>query len=481
MKVFIITEAGKKVGFGHLTRCTSLYDAFKENDIDAGLIVDGDKSCAQVLRKKRYQMLNWLEDNARLFKIIKDADIAVIDSYLAKEEFYKELSKQANLAVYIDDNKRIDYPRGIVVNFSVYGRELAYPKKKDVRYILGPEFALLRREFWNTPPKKINKLVKSILLTFGGNDSKGMTLKILNKINADYPLLTKYVAIGHAFSYVKQLKEISDKRTSFIYSPDAETMKRFMLKSDIAISAGGQTLYELARTQTPTIAICVAENQRLALEAWNKKGFIKYIGWYQKAVSRISKTIKSFMPIKERKKSSEIAKRTIDGQGAKKLVKKLLKFNKASGILLKSLSNKDMVDLFNWRNNSEVRKNFFNSHRITWEEHKKWFERITNLVTASVYVAFQREEKIGTIRYEDKGNFISVSVMLNPTFIGKGLGHQIIMLGTERFTKDRKPLKPIVAEIKKENLASIKAFTRAGYKKNEKVYIFNPKKQKFCQ
>ena len=29
-KVIILTEGGKKVGFGHITRCISLYQAFEE-------------------------------------------------------------------------------------------------------------------------------------------------------------------------------------------------------------------------------------------------------------------------------------------------------------------------------------------------------------------------------------------------------------------------------------------------------------------
>ena len=33
MKVFIITEGSKNTGFGHITRCLSLYQAFKERGI----------------------------------------------------------------------------------------------------------------------------------------------------------------------------------------------------------------------------------------------------------------------------------------------------------------------------------------------------------------------------------------------------------------------------------------------------------------
>lgn len=488
MKVTIITEAGKKVGFGHLTRCISLYEAFDENNIDTELIIDGDDSCEIMLNEKKYKRFNWVDNKEMLFVEIMDSDIVVVDSYLAKEDFYRQLSKQVNLAVYIDDNKRINYPAGVVVNISIYAKELDYPRKKEIRYILGPRFALLRKEYWNIPQKTINNVVENILVTFGGNDSKNMTFKILNKLNTDFPQLLKYVIIGQAFTNIEELENIRDARTTFIYSPDAETMKKFMLKSDIAISAGGQTLYELARTATPTVAICVAENQRLALEAWDKKGFIEYLGWHEKAEEHVSEAIKNIAPTTERKKRGEIGKKFIDGQGARKLIKELLKFSKldiennpADEIFLESLKDGDVVDLFNWRNNPQVRKNFFNPDEITWHEHKKWFDSIIKDNSATIYMAFQEKKKIGTIRYEDKGSFISVSVMLNPIFMGQGLGAQIIKLGTEKLAREQKPSKLIVAEIKEDNIASIKAFTKAGYRKNDTVYIFNPGESVFSR
>ena len=39
MKVFIITEGGRNISFGHITRCLSLYQAFKEK-IRLEFIVD---------------------------------------------------------------------------------------------------------------------------------------------------------------------------------------------------------------------------------------------------------------------------------------------------------------------------------------------------------------------------------------------------------------------------------------------------------
>ena len=53
-----------------------------------------------------------------------------------------------------------------------------------------------------------------------------------------------------------------------------------MWKCDLAISAGGQTTYELARVGVPTIAIGLAENQRNNIRGWIEKGFLKKELWY---------------------------------------------------------------------------------------------------------------------------------------------------------------------------------------------------------
>ena len=44
MKVIILTEGGKNMGIGHLARCLSLYQAFEDKNINAEIIVNGDKT-----------------------------------------------------------------------------------------------------------------------------------------------------------------------------------------------------------------------------------------------------------------------------------------------------------------------------------------------------------------------------------------------------------------------------------------------------
>ena len=50
MKVSFLTEGGREIGFGHLTRCLSISQAFEEQGITPEfIIVDGDDSILDLL------------------------------------------------------------------------------------------------------------------------------------------------------------------------------------------------------------------------------------------------------------------------------------------------------------------------------------------------------------------------------------------------------------------------------------------------
>ncbi len=327
MKVYILTEGSKDIGFGHITRCTSLYHAFEEIGILPDFIVNGDDTVADLLMNKNHKVFNWLEERETLFNNLKDVDIVIIDSYLANYEIYERISKLVKTPVYIDDNKRIDYPRGIVVNGTIYAEEFNYPNKKNVIYLLGSRYILLRKEFWTVPKKDIKDNIESIMITFGGDDSRNMTPKILKILTKNYPGVNKKVIIGKGFKNVEQIERLKDEKTEFAYCPSATSMKRLILESDVAISACGQTLYELARIGTPTIAVAVADNQLSNAEGWRIAGFIKYIGWWEdiSALENVKKYFKLLRSKKLRIKMANIGKSLDDGKGARRVVEEVTK------------------------------------------------------------------------------------------------------------------------------------------------------------
>ncbi len=122
---------------------------------------------------------------------------------------------------------------------------------------------------------------------------RNLTAPVLETLVNNYPRLTKRVVIGAGFKDVNVIVDVMDDKSELIYYPDANMMRRLMLESDIVVSGGGQTLYELARIGTPVVAVGLALNQLHNLDYWQTTGFIEYAGFWDdnKLISNVKDKI----------------------------------------------------------------------------------------------------------------------------------------------------------------------------------------------
>ncbi|WP_457601068.1 UDP-2,4-diacetamido-2,4,6-trideoxy-beta-L-altropyranose hydrolase [Hydrogenivirga sp.] len=326
LKVLIITEGGLGIGFGHLTRMLAIHQAFEERGIKPKMIVNGDESITDLLNGAEFEIYNWTRNINKLLKEVKRADIAIVDSYIASKEVYERISKHVKLPVYYDDNNRIDYPCGVVINGNIYAKKLNYRDKSCIRYLLGTKYFPIRKEFWNIPPKVINEEIKSIMITFGGDDDRNMTPKVLQALCNEYPSVRKEVVIGRGFKNIKAVEDAADNNTHLLYFPDAKMMIDVMLHTDVAISAGGQTAYELARTGTPSILISVATNQLNNCIELQNSHIVLYAGnWENRFI--LKKTINLLKKLEDKNVRESISLKgqaLIDGKGPERVVNHLI-------------------------------------------------------------------------------------------------------------------------------------------------------------
>lgn len=323
MKVILISEGGKTIGFGHLTRCLALYEAFEERGSKLEFIVNGDNSILDLLKDKHFQIFNWIKEKNKMTKLVSSSDMTIIDSYLADKSLYNSISKITNgRLVMIDDYNRLEYPNGIIVNPSIYGDKIAYPQKKGLTYLLGKDFVILRKEFCHVPGKKINKNIKNVMITFGGTDEKNVTGKVLQFLKENGFEFTKKVIVGKGFKNAEYIQKFKDPRTDLIYYPNTKEMKGLMLESDLAISSAGQTLNEFARVGLPTIAIALADNQLNNAKGWQEAGFVRYAGWWQdaKSLEKIGQFINQLADPDQRANIYRAGKKIIDGKGCTRIV-----------------------------------------------------------------------------------------------------------------------------------------------------------------
>ncbi|MEW6195432.1 MAG: glycosyltransferase [Bacteroidota bacterium] len=324
MKISIVTEGFQSTGYGHITRCLSLYQAFEERNIFPTLYINGDEASKLFAPDTQLKIIDWIKYPTKLAGEIKNSDVLIIDSYIGGIDHYNNFSRLSKISLFLDDNLRMDYPNGIILNGTINAEILPYKKEAGKEYLLGAKFIPIRKEFWNQPHRKINQDISSILITYGGQDVKDLTLPTLKTLEEIFPRIKVNVVLGNN----KNLEDKISKSANVTvwHSIDAKQMMELMLNSDIAISAAGQTLYELAVTGTPTIAIAVADNQKNNILGWKKKGFLIDPIFYNdiNLLRKIIGQINILSSVKIRKKLSYAGESNINGQGARSIISLLL-------------------------------------------------------------------------------------------------------------------------------------------------------------
>jgi spore coat polysaccharide biosynthesis predicted glycosyltransferase SpsG/RimJ/RimL family protein N-acetyltransferase len=484
MKVSIITEGFYHTGYGHLTRCLSLYQAFEERNIYPVFFINGDEECRTMIPDTRHDIFDWTKNQEELISKIKGSDIIIIDSYLAGPDLYSRIAALTPYPVFFDDYMRLDYPDGIIINGSVGAENLGYPQRLDTTYLLGTKYIPLRKEFWQVREKPIKPDVQSVLLTFGGQDTANMTPRMLRLFVRNQPELIKKVVVGSGFKNLDQINDAKDERTEIYRAPSSSEMVRIMLESDVSISAAGQTIYELACTGVPTIALSVAENQRNNLLGWMKEGFLTN-DFSNETVNLENRLLVVFNNYKKRDlrfKLGTIGKKKVDGLGARRIVKSILDLmiSRNGGCYLRMANENDAMMVFNLSNDRTVRLQSINQDPILWQDHLYWFSDKIRDRNCLFLLAFNgNDEFVGQVRFYVKGNNATISISIDKNFRGKGLSSPLLIKSSFKYLKDHPEVQSILAYIRPANTASVKAFGSAAYKfsseeiiKGEKFLVY---------
>lgn len=457
MNVVILTEGGKNRGFGHIARCSSIYSSLKEFGISPMFIVNGDESVDGFITDFDFLNFDWIANQDRLFDMLDEDDIVIIDSYLADKVFYDRIADEVSLGVYLDDNNRLEYPEGILLNGTILASRIGYSDIEGREDLLGSEFILLRKPFEEFENSEINREVETVLITMGGDDFRNLTPEILELLDSD---LKKKVIVGNSFKNVEKIREAADSNTEILFNLDASEMLDVMLSCDLAISSSGQTLYELARVGVPTIAIGIVDNQINNIENWQEQGFIEFVGFWDDddLLENIKGKLDLLNDYGMRQSKREKGNSAVDGKGARRLVKRILSAYYKKNLQLRKADVGDCYRIFEIANDDEVRKASFNSEKIPLENHRKWFENIIDDEDTIFLVAEYEDDLIGQVRFDLEDDGAIVSISLNKKYRGLNIS-RFLLLEASRFAG----LDNMVAYIKKENRASISLFERCGF------------------
>ena len=326
-------DGGPGIGGGHIMRCLALAQAWSETGGRAVFcaatlapslqqrLVDEGFGCIAIDAKAGNSPD--AEATSAAAKSL-GAGIVVVDGYQFPLQFHQRLREAGLRTAALDDNGEIGaYVDDLVINQNRHASPALYAERADhTRLLLGTEYALLRREFRRPqdPPRAFPAAARQLLVTLGAADPLNVTAAVIASIGPVLPPDTEIVVVvggsnPHADAIAACAARLPNCR---VLSDPGDGMPRLMVAADLAVCAGGSTMWEMACIGTPFIPIVIAENQRQAAMAMAGDG---YPAIEAAAIERELPAVVAALAADagRRETLSRRGRRLVDGRGAERV------------------------------------------------------------------------------------------------------------------------------------------------------------------
>lgn len=182
--------------------------------------------------------------------------------------------------------------------------------------LLRPEFSRSRRDQREGAP--------TVLVTMGGSDPAGLTLKAMNALDRLSGEFRVVVVLGPGFLHEETLSaSLPGMHRRCEVLRDVRNMADVMSRADLAVASFGVTAYELAATGVPAIYLCLTQDHAESAMALVREGVAVSLGTYERvsveALAEAASRLLNDSAAKEgmRRRTSGL----VDGRGAERIAR----------------------------------------------------------------------------------------------------------------------------------------------------------------
>lgn len=303
-------DASKRIGTGHIIRCLTLAEEIQLQGGRCYFICRHiPATLAQMILTAGHQLIrltaqdtlpntskldhaDWLGTNQSFDAEETVAAIASLDldwmmvDHYALDQCWESLIATTGVRIgVIDDLADRTHSCKIFINQNLVSNpESLYINKlpHDCKWLIGPEYALLRDEFLHQQVSRpVRKALNSMLVFFGGIDTDNLTITTIAALaELHWPEVSVDVVIGSLHPH-KAAVEQQCLNLGFTCHIQTNRMAQLMAKADIAIGAGGSASWERAYMGLPSVLVSVAENQTAIAQAVSQQGAACFLGGIQ--------------------------------------------------------------------------------------------------------------------------------------------------------------------------------------------------------
>lgn len=277
-RILFLADAGPEVGGGHVMRCLTLARALVERGAECAFVES--RAAAPILRRFGWpaQTLLAMADAQDLAALITSAedfaerlevDAIVVDHYGVDARQEQALRIDGRRLVVIDDLADRPHACDLLVDPG-YGRRREHYDgliDADCATLLGPSHALVRPDFGSARQRALGRRakhgpVRRALLALGLTDVGGVTGRLVEALSNVLGEARLDIVLGSEAPSLPALRAAAQTDRRLHLWVDTAEMASLMADADIAIGAGGSSVWERATVGLPSVTVILAENQR---------------------------------------------------------------------------------------------------------------------------------------------------------------------------------------------------------------------------
>ncbi len=338
--LLIRADATTGMGTGHLMRCLALAAAWREQGGAVRLLThcepDGLAARAAGMGIDVQRLSGHHPHPADLPATLAALDAmpgcaAALDGYHFDAAYQRTVRAHAAASLVVDDaGGRDGYEADLLLNQNLGAEALAYRLPAHCAPLLGPRYALLRPEFLAPGLRRERQpeRVARVVVTMGGADPSnhtGAALGALAAAHRAHPGFAVTAIVGAANPNLPALRaQVASLPMPVTLEVAPEGMPGLLAAADLAVSAAGSTVWELAHLGVPTVAVVIADNQARIAAALDAAGAAVSMGEAPDALV-LTSVITRLLDVQTQRESLAAAARAlVDGKGASRVAGALM-------------------------------------------------------------------------------------------------------------------------------------------------------------
>lgn len=275
-RLILRADAGHRLGSGHVMRLAALAEAAVDAGGAARMLIGGEPAASVAMLTARgldaVAIVPEFPDGDGLGEAALGhaaaelaADAIVLDGPHFEPTAVRALVERGRPVASLDDRGLTPLPTAIVINPGFGAEDLAERYRAAGVRLLGRRYHLLRREFRAYPHggAPLAERVRRVVITMGGSDPVGATARLVAAMPG--VALELDVVLGPGFrdharlAVARAVARGRGHRVTLLERPPS--VAAVLAACDLAISAAGGTLAELAYLGRPAYAVAIADDQ----------------------------------------------------------------------------------------------------------------------------------------------------------------------------------------------------------------------------